>query len=112
MFATYQPNSQRRSPLTGSLVHPPLAPLVLDSAATSIRIPRRSIEPPMLPRCATSRDAMDRAKELTDAATKSMGEAKGSVGDVRVVSVLPELKNERPEATIVLLAGKQFSTVS
>ena len=57
--------------------------------------------------------AMDRAKiKLADAAAKSMGQAKGPVGDVRVVSVVPELKNNRPEAAIVLLAGKQFSTAS
>jgi hypothetical protein len=56
---------------------------------------------------------MDRAKiKLADAAAKSMGQAKGPVGDVRVVSVVPELKNNRPEAAIVLLAGKQFSTAS
>jgi hypothetical protein len=57
--------------------------------------------------------AMDRAKvKLADAAVKSMGQAKGPVGDVRVVSVVPELKDDRPEAAIVLLAGKQFSTAS
>lgn len=57
--------------------------------------------------------AIDRAKvKLVDAAVKSMGQAKGAVGDVRVVSVVPELKDDRPEAAIVLLAGKQFSTVS
>jgi hypothetical protein len=28
------------------------------------------------------------------------------------VSAVPELKDDRPEAVIVLLAGKQFSTVS
>lgn len=57
--------------------------------------------------------AMDRAKvKLTDAAVKSMGQAKGQAADVLVVSAVPELKGERPEATIVLLAGKQFSTVS
>jgi len=57
--------------------------------------------------------AMDRAKvKLGDAASKSMGQAKGPAGDVRVVSVVPELKDDRPEATIVLLAGKQFSTAS
>ena len=57
--------------------------------------------------------AMDRAKvKLADATVKSMGQAKGSTGDVRVVSVVPELKDDRPEATVVLLAGKQFSTAS
>ena len=57
--------------------------------------------------------AMDRAKvKLGDAASKSMGQAKGPAGDVRVVSVVPELKDDRPEATIVLLAGEQFSTAS
>ena len=57
--------------------------------------------------------AMDRAKvKLADAAVKSMGQAKGPVGDVLVVSAVPELKDDHPEAEIVLLAGKQFSTVS
>jgi hypothetical protein len=57
--------------------------------------------------------AMDRAKvKLADAAVKSMGQAKGSTGDVRVVSVVPQLQNDRPEAKIMLLAGKQFSTAS
>lgn len=57
--------------------------------------------------------AMDRAKvKLADVAVKSMGQAKRPVGDVRVVSVVPELKGDRPEAAIVLLAGKQFSTAS
>ena len=57
--------------------------------------------------------AMDRAKvKLADAAVKSMGQAKGPVGDVRVVSAVPGLKDDHPQAEIVLLAGKQFSTVS
>lgn len=57
--------------------------------------------------------AIDRAKvKLTDAAVKSMGQAKGPAEQARAVSVVPELKDDRPEATIVLLAGKQFSTVS
>jgi hypothetical protein len=57
--------------------------------------------------------AMDRAKvKLADAVVKSMGQAKGSTGDVRVVSVMPQLQEDRPEAKIVLLAGKQFSTAS
>jgi hypothetical protein len=57
--------------------------------------------------------AMDRAKvKLADAAVRSMGQAKGSTGDVRVVNVIPELQDDRPEAKIVLLAGKQFSTAS
>jgi hypothetical protein len=57
--------------------------------------------------------AMDRAKvKLADAAVKSMGQAKGSSGDVGVVSVMPQLQNDRPEAKIILLAGKQFSTAS
>jgi hypothetical protein len=57
--------------------------------------------------------AMDRAKvKLADAAVKSMGQAKGPARDVRVVSVEPELKDDRPEAKVVLLAGKQFSTAS
>lgn len=57
--------------------------------------------------------AMDRAKvKLADAAVKSTGQAKGPAGNVLVVSVVPELKDDRPEAAIVLLAGKQFSTAS
>jgi hypothetical protein len=57
--------------------------------------------------------AMDRAKvKLADAAVKSMGQAKGQAGNVLIVSAVPELKDDRPEAVIVLLAGKQFSTVS
>lgn len=57
--------------------------------------------------------AIDRAKvKLSDAAVKSTGQAKGPAEHARIVSIVPELKNDRPEATIVLLAGKQFSTVS
>jgi hypothetical protein len=57
--------------------------------------------------------AMDRAKvKLADAATKAKGQAKGEAGEVLVVSVMPELKDDRPEATIVLLQGKKFSTAS
>jgi hypothetical protein len=57
--------------------------------------------------------AMDRAKvKLADAATKAKGQAKGEAGDVVVVSAMPELKDDRPEASIVLLQGKKFSTAS
>jgi hypothetical protein len=57
--------------------------------------------------------AMDRAKiELADAATKAKGQAKGEATEVLVVSAIPELKNDRPEATVVLLQGKKFSTAS
>ena len=57
----------------------------------------------------TQKAAMDRAKvKLADAANK----AKGQVGDVLAVSAVPELKDDRPEASVVLLAGKRFSTVS
>jgi hypothetical protein len=57
--------------------------------------------------------AMDRAKvKLSDAATKAKGQAKGDAGDVIVVSTVPELKNDRPEADILLLQGKRFSTTS
>lgn len=57
--------------------------------------------------------AMDRAKvKLSDAATKAKGQAKGEAADVLVVSAVPELKNNRPEAAVVLLQGKRFSTVS
>jgi hypothetical protein len=53
--------------------------------------------------------AMDRAKvKLADAATK----AKAQVVDALVVSAVPELKDDRPVASVVLLAGKRFSTVS
>ena len=53
--------------------------------------------------------AMDRAKvKLADAADK----AKGTVRDAVVVSAIPELKDDRPVASVVLLAGKRFSTVS
>jgi hypothetical protein len=53
--------------------------------------------------------AMDRAKvKLADAAEK----AKGQVGEALVVSAVPELKDGRPVASVVLLAGKRFSTVS
>jgi hypothetical protein len=57
--------------------------------------------------------AMDRAKvKLSDAATKSKGQAKGEAADVIVVSAVPELKNDRPEAAVVLLQAKRFSTAS
>ena len=57
--------------------------------------------------------AMDRAKvKLADAATKAKSQAKGEAADVVVVSVVPELKDNRPEAAIVLLQGKKFSTAS
>jgi len=57
--------------------------------------------------------AMDRAKvKLADAATKAKGLAKGEATDALVVSAVPELKDDRPEASIVLLTGKRFSTVS
>ncbi|WP_157449976.1 hypothetical protein [Bradyrhizobium sp. ARR65] len=57
--------------------------------------------------------AMDRAKvKLADAATKAKGQAKGEAADVIVVSAMPELKGDRPEAAIVLLQGKKSSTAS
>lgn len=57
--------------------------------------------------------AMDRAKvKLADAATTAKGKAKGEAADVLVISAIPELKDDRPEATIVLLQGKKFSTAS
>jgi hypothetical protein len=57
--------------------------------------------------------AMDRAKiKLADAVTKAKGQAKGEAADVLAVSALPELKDNRPEAVIVLLQGKKFSTAS
>ncbi|WP_257169640.1 hypothetical protein [Bradyrhizobium sp. SRS-191] len=57
--------------------------------------------------------AMDRAKvKLADAANKAKGQDKGEAADVAVVSVMPELKDDRPEATILLLQGKKFSTAS
>lgn len=57
--------------------------------------------------------AMERAKVgLADATTKAKGQAKGETGDVLVVSAVPELKDDRPAATFVLLQGKKFSTAS
>ena len=57
--------------------------------------------------------AMDGAKvKLSDAADKAKGQAKGPDGDVLVVSVVPLLKGKSPEASIVLLTGKRFSTAS
>jgi hypothetical protein len=57
--------------------------------------------------------AMDKAKvKLADAATKAKGQAKGEATEVLVVSAVPELRDNRPEATIVLLQGKKFSTGS
>jgi len=57
--------------------------------------------------------AIDRGKvKLADAATKAKGQAKGEATEVLVVSAVPELKDGRPEATIVLLQGKKFSTAS
>ena len=57
--------------------------------------------------------AMDKAKvKLADAATKAKGQAKGEAVEVLVVSAVPELKDGHPEATIVLLQGKKFSTAS
>lgn len=57
--------------------------------------------------------AMDRAKfKLADVVVKSMRQAKGPVEDMRVLSVVPELKDGRPEAVIVLLTGTRFSTAS
>lgn len=61
----------------------------------------------------SQKTAMDRAKvKLADAVTKAKGQAKGEATDVLVVSATPELKDDRPEATIVLLQGKKFSTAS
>src|SRR6266566_7095136 len=60
-------------------------------------------------------DAATKAKgqaKLADAATKAKGQAKAEATEVIVVSVVPELKDDRPEATIVLLQGKRFSTAS
>ena len=57
--------------------------------------------------------AMDRAKvKLADAATKAKGQAKGEAAEVLVVSAVPELKDGRPEASIVLLQGRKFSNAS
>jgi hypothetical protein len=57
--------------------------------------------------------AIDRAKvKLADAASKAKGQAKGEAAEVVIVSAMPELKDDRPEATIVLLQGKKFSTAS
>ena len=57
--------------------------------------------------------AMDGAKvKLSDATEKAKGQVKGPDGDVLVVSVVPLLKGKSPEASIVLLTGKRFSTAS
>ena len=57
--------------------------------------------------------AMDGAKvKLSDVAEKAKGQVKGPDGDVLVVSVVPLLKGKSPEASIVLLTGKRFSTAS
>lgn len=61
----------------------------------------------------SQKTAMDRAKvKLADVVTKAKAQAKGEATDVLVVSATPELKDDRPEATIVLLQGKKFSTAS
>ena len=55
--------------------------------------------------------ALDRAKiKLADAVEKAKRQANAT--DVLVVSAVPELKGDRPEAAIVLLQGKKFSTAS
>lgn len=61
----------------------------------------------------SQKGAMDRAKvKLADAATKAKGQAKGEATEVLVISAVPDLKDDHPEATIVLLQGKKFSTAS
>jgi hypothetical protein len=53
--------------------------------------------------------AMDQAKvKLADAVAKAKGQVSGGL----VVSAAPELKAGRPSASVVLLKGEQFSTVS
>ena len=61
----------------------------------------------------SQKTAMDRAKtKLTDAAIRAKGQAKADAADVLVISAVPELKDDRPVAAIVLLQGKEFSTAS
>jgi hypothetical protein len=86
--------------------------VIVDHATGNIAKVEPIVEGEDLAHAKSQKAAMDKAKvKLAEAALKSMGEAKGPVGDVHVVSAAPELKNDHPEAVIVLLAGKQFSTV-
>jgi hypothetical protein len=43
---------------------------------------------------------------------QSAGKAMGDAPDVVVVGAIPELKDDRPQAAVVLPKGKQFSTAS
>jgi hypothetical protein len=87
--------------------------VIVDHATGSVAKVEPITEGEDLTHAKAQKAAMDRAKvKLADAATKAKGQAKGEVADPVVVSVVPELKDDRPEAEIVLLQGKKFSTVS
>jgi hypothetical protein len=87
--------------------------VIVDHATGSVAKVEPITEGEDLTHAKAQKAAMDRAKvKLADAATKAKGQAKGEVADPVVVSVVPELKDDRPEAEIVLLQRKKFSTVS
>jgi len=87
--------------------------VIVDHATGNIAKVEPITEGEDLTHAKSQKAAMDRAKvKLADAATKAKGQAKGEAAQVFVVSVIPELKDDRPEATIVLLQGNKFSTAS
>jgi hypothetical protein len=87
--------------------------VIVDHATGNISKVEPITEGEDLEHAKSQKAAMDRAKvKLADAATKAKGQAKGEAADVIVVSAIPELKGDRPDATIVLLQGKKFSTAS
>jgi hypothetical protein len=81
--------------------------VIVDHATGNISKVEPITEGEDLEHAKSQKAAMDRAKvKLADAATKAKGQAKGEAADVIVVSAIPELKGDRPDATIVLLQGK------
>jgi hypothetical protein len=83
--------------------------VIVDHMAGSVAKVEPITEGEDLTHAKAQKAAMERAKvKLADAADK----AKGQVGEALVVSAIPELKDDRPVATVVLLAGKRFSTIS
>jgi hypothetical protein len=83
--------------------------VIVDHMTGSIAKVEHITEGEDLTHAKAQKTAMDRAKvKLADAAEKS----KGQIGEAQVVSAIPELKDDRPVAAVVLLAGKRFSTVS
>jgi hypothetical protein len=87
--------------------------VIVDHATGNISKVEPITEGEDLEHAKSQKAAMDRAKvKLADAATKAKGQAKGEAADVIVVSAIPELKGDRPDARIVLLQGKKFSTAS